>query len=96
MMEEILDRFAGIAGDPLSYARQWKEKGKGKVVGCNGLYVPEEIIHAAGMLPVVILEKEGRLPRPRHICRTSCADISAASLIRESRGIWTSWTALWP
>ncbi len=75
-MKEILDRFAGIAGDPFSFARQWKEEGKGKVVGCNGLYVPEEIIHAAGMLPVVILEKEGPITKAQaHIQNVMCGYI---------------------
>ncbi|MDP2937327.1 MAG: 2-hydroxyacyl-CoA dehydratase family protein [Dehalococcoidia bacterium] len=31
-------------------SREWKEKG-GKVVGYNCIFIPEELIHAAGMLP---------------------------------------------
>lgn len=37
------------------YAREWKEKTGGKVIGYFCTYVPEEIIYAAGMLPVRIL-----------------------------------------
>ncbi len=37
------------------YARKWKEKTGGKVVGYYCTYVPEEILYAAGILPVRIL-----------------------------------------
>lgn len=33
-----------------SFAREWKEKG-GKIIGYTCSYVPEEVFHAAGMLP---------------------------------------------
>ncbi|MFZ5632461.1 MAG: benzoyl-CoA reductase, bzd-type, subunit N [Bacillota bacterium] len=37
------------------YAKEWKERTGGKVIGYFCTYVPEEIIYAAGMLPVRIL-----------------------------------------
>lgn len=37
------------------YAREWKNKTGGKVVGYFCTYVPEEILYAAGVLPVRIL-----------------------------------------
>jgi benzoyl-CoA reductase subunit C len=37
------------------YARQWKDKSGGKVMGCFCTYVPEEILYAANVLPVRIL-----------------------------------------
>lgn len=33
---------------------KWKQDTKGKVLGCISPYTPEEIIHAAGMLPIEI------------------------------------------
>jgi benzoyl-CoA reductase subunit C len=38
-----------------AYARAWKERTGGKVLGYFCTYVPEEILHAAGVLPVRIL-----------------------------------------
>ncbi|MFQ6115519.1 MAG: benzoyl-CoA reductase, bzd-type, subunit N, partial [bacterium] len=38
-----------------AYAKAWKEKNGGKVVGYFCTYVPEEILYAADMLPVRIL-----------------------------------------
>jgi benzoyl-CoA reductase subunit C len=37
------------------YARKWKERTGGRVVGVFCSYVPEELIHAAGALPVRVL-----------------------------------------
>ena len=45
-MEEI----RRILADPDAIARDWKERG-GKVIGTRCVFVPEEIITAAGMLP---------------------------------------------
>lgn len=38
-----------------TYAKAWKERTGGKVLGYFCTYVPEEILHAAGVLPVRIL-----------------------------------------
>ncbi len=38
-----------------NYARSWKERTEGKVVGYLCTYIPEEILYAAGVLPVRIL-----------------------------------------
>ncbi len=37
------------------YAREWLAKNDGEIVGCFCSYVPEELIYAAGQLPVRIL-----------------------------------------
>lgn len=39
----------------LTYVKRWKEKHGGKAIGFMPIYVPREIIHAAGMLPVGIM-----------------------------------------
>ena len=56
-VKEIIDRCEEIFEDlNFTYAREWKvaEDGR-KVVGYMPVYVPNEIIHAAGMLPIGIL-----------------------------------------
>lgn len=57
--EQVMRQFEAYAADPLGCARRWKDSTNGKVVGCVGLHVPEEIVAAAGMLPVLLLEKQG-------------------------------------
>lgn len=50
-----IDRFRDVVANRHSYAQGWKQKNGGTVVGWLCTYVPEEIIYAAGMLPVRIL-----------------------------------------
>jgi benzoyl-CoA reductase subunit C len=56
-VREIVDFCQGLFDDlDFSRAREWKAAGAGrKVVGYMPVYVPREIIHAAGMLPLGIL-----------------------------------------
>ena len=57
-LEELLKEFSLRARDPEKAAKAWKAKTGGKVVGIAGLDVPEPMIHAAGMLPVVLLDRD--------------------------------------
>jgi len=59
-VQELLARLAGAAGNPLSYARDWKQRTQGKVVGILPMNFPQELVHATGALPVVI--QEGAAP----------------------------------
>ena len=53
-LREILDRCRELVEDPdYPTVRRWREAG-GKVVGHFQVYFPEEIAHAAGLLPVKI------------------------------------------
>ncbi len=48
-------RYAGaVRDDPAAPVRRWKALSGGKVVGCFPLYLPEEVLCAAGMLPVTL------------------------------------------
>lgn len=59
--EELLIKFKEIAENPKPIALAWQEKTGGKIIGVSGLDVPEPLIHAAGMLPIVLLEKDGAI-----------------------------------
>ncbi|MBI4330150.1 MAG: 2-hydroxyacyl-CoA dehydratase [Chloroflexi bacterium] len=54
-MEKELARFLAVCEDPYRYVAGLKDRGK-KIIGCVPLHVPEEMVHAAGMLPVVMWE----------------------------------------
>ena len=47
--------FRHIAADPLAYARQWRQRTAGPVIGTLCSYAPEEIVVAAGGLPLRLL-----------------------------------------
>jgi bcr-type benzoyl-CoA reductase subunit C len=52
---EALNRIAEVAQNPLESTARWKQATGGKVVGCLACmppFAPEELVHAAGMLPV--------------------------------------------
>jgi bzd-type benzoyl-CoA reductase N subunit len=53
--DSVLDKFAQIAANRYDYAREWKERTGGRVFGYFCTYFPEEILHAAGILPIRIL-----------------------------------------
>ncbi len=53
-MEEIMKGFVKYTSDPYSAIEEWKEKNQKKVIGIFPMWLPEEIAHAAGMLPVVM------------------------------------------
>ena len=57
-MNDIMSRFRDVLDTPYEKLRQWKEANGKKVVACSPMHFPEELIHAAGMLPVVLQETD--------------------------------------
>ena len=55
MERTSLRRFAEVSQDPLGYLRDERDRHGKRVVGCFPMYVPEELIHAAGLQPAVVL-----------------------------------------
>src|SRR3989338_3426669 len=50
----VQTEFAQILADPLELSRRWSAEGH-QLIGCLDSYIPEEFIHAAGMIPLRIL-----------------------------------------
>lgn len=50
-IETALKEFAAVAGNPGGQLKKFKAEGK-KVIACMPYYVPEELVFAAGMVPV--------------------------------------------
>jgi benzoyl-CoA reductase subunit C len=53
-MEDILAKFRNYCEKPYERAAQIKAAHNTKIIGCLPMYFPEEIIHAAGALPVTL------------------------------------------
>ena len=51
---EMFGRFEEIADSPSKYVDKYLAETGNKAIGCFPVYTPEEIVHAAGMLPVGI------------------------------------------
>lgn len=57
MVDSILQTFIDIRNDPYGWVRKWKENNEDKKVVAVGVYhFPEEIVHAAGILPFGLQE----------------------------------------
>jgi len=51
-VEEILSELGYVAHHPARMVEQWKKETGGKAVGIMPIHCAEEVVHAAGMLPV--------------------------------------------
>jgi len=56
--KEIWDKLITTARDPFTSVAEWKKQHGKKIIGCLPMYFPEEIIHAAGALPVIVPEDD--------------------------------------
>ncbi len=52
--DEAIRYAASLRDDPAAAVRRWKALSGRKAVGCFPLYLPEEVLCAAGMLPVTL------------------------------------------
>ncbi|MFH1087911.1 MAG: 2-hydroxyacyl-CoA dehydratase family protein [Chloroflexota bacterium] len=55
-MEDNLRHMWDVVDNPAKWLVGWKEVNKRRIIGCAPMFVPEEIVHAAGALPVVLWE----------------------------------------
>jgi benzoyl-CoA reductase subunit C len=56
--ENILNIFRELVKDPYAGLSDWKIKHKKKIIACMPMQIPEEIVHAAGALPVIMPESK--------------------------------------
>ena len=53
-MSDILEQFITVANKPYEAAKTWKEEHNKLVMGIIPMHFPEELIHAAGILPITV------------------------------------------
>ena len=54
-----MEKFTKILDDKRKYAEDWKKRTGGKILGYFDPYMPEELVYAAGVLPIRILAEQG-------------------------------------
>lgn len=54
-MIAVAERFRQVVEQRHAYAREWKERTGGRVVGYLCIYLPEELLYAAGILPIRVM-----------------------------------------
>jgi benzoyl-CoA reductase subunit C len=52
-----MERFGKILGDRHEYVKAWKKRTGGRVLGYFEPYMPEELVYAAGILPIRLLSQ---------------------------------------
>src|SRR4030042_6980680 len=52
---QAMERFHEVRRNPHQYAQEWKQRTGRKIIGYFCSYTPEELIYAAGILPIRIL-----------------------------------------
>ncbi|MBU3914942.1 2-hydroxyacyl-CoA dehydratase, partial [bacterium] len=57
-VDKILNNLAEIVEQPYEKAKGWKRSTGSKVIGVFPMHFPEELIHAAGVLPIVFQESD--------------------------------------
>lgn len=55
IMEELLSKFRITVEEYYQRLARRKDRTGSKIIGCLPMHVPEEIIHAAGVLPIILL-----------------------------------------
>lgn len=77
-MESILQNLLEVAASPAKEVTRWQQMTGGKVVGWLPIYVPEEIIHAAGALPVSLWGGSTEIARAdAHLQGFACSVVRA-------------------
>jgi len=80
MAGNALDRLMEMRADPYAWARSWKERTGGKVMGFFCCLAPEEMIHAAGALPVRITGENRDISEAAAHLQSYCCSLARSGL----------------
>ncbi|MFC1859059.1 2-hydroxyacyl-CoA dehydratase subunit D [Thermodesulfobacteriota bacterium] len=61
MTSKDLQEFITLAKEPLAWLRAYKEESHSTIIGCLPMYVPGEMVSAAGALPAALLGFDGTI-----------------------------------
>ncbi|MFH1150199.1 MAG: 2-hydroxyacyl-CoA dehydratase family protein [Actinomycetota bacterium] len=79
-MSTALARLMELRNDPYARARAWKERTGGRVVGFFCCYAPEELIYAAGALPVRITGENRTVSKAGAHLQSYCCSLARTGL----------------
>lgn len=75
-----LDELLKLRADPYARARRWKEESGGMVLGFFCCYAPEEMIHAAGALPVRVTGENRTIGASAAHLQSYCCSLARTGL----------------
>ncbi|MDJ0782542.1 MAG: 2-hydroxyacyl-CoA dehydratase family protein [Desulfosarcinaceae bacterium] len=77
---DAIERFRQVVADPKAYARRWKERSGGPIIGTLCTYAPEELILAGGALAYRIVGGSGRTDRSDAHLQSYCCSLVRGAL----------------
>jgi bzd-type benzoyl-CoA reductase N subunit len=80
MGSDALKTLMDMREDPYARAREWKKRAGGKVIGFFCCLAPEEIIHAAGALPVRITGENRPITKSGAHLQSYCCSLARTGL----------------
>ena len=92
-MSEILAEFAEIAANPKAQFDKYLKQSK-KVIGCMPYFCPEELIHAAGMIPFGLWGAETQVSEARRYLPAFICSILQTTLELGINGVYDGLSAV--
>ena len=84
-IELLLNDFKAVAEHPHRQADAYKAQGK-KIIGVLPYYAPEELVYAAGMVPMGIWGSNNKnISRAKEYCASGCAILFLCAPAGEER-----------
>ena len=93
MLPEILSEFAEIAANPKTRFENYLKQGK-KIIGCMPYFCPEELVHAAGMIPFGLWGAETQVSEARRYLPAFICSILQTTLELGIKGAYEGLSAV--
>ncbi len=93
-INSILGQINDIVQNPGIQVKKFKEATGNKVIGCLPIYVPEEIIHAAGMLPIGLWGGQTSIMQAHTYLQSFACSIMQAIMEMALRGVYDDLSAV--
>lgn len=96
-MKKILNTIKDRFNEGYNGVIKWKHSNNKKVIGCLPMYFPEEFVHAAGMLPIILFGSDEPITLAnKHLMTNSCGLVRSTfdSLLKGKYGFLDGIAAL--
>lgn len=93
-IEEIITQLEYVAHHPARMVDQWKAETGGKAVGIMPIHCAEEVVHAAGMLPVGMWGGQTAITMAPEYLQAFCCSIMKAVMEFTMRGVYKNLDAV--
>lgn len=93
-INRVLDEMKAKVSNPREVVKSYKERTGNGAIGCFPVYCPEEIVHAAGMLPIGIWGGQTQVSRVHSIFPAFCCSIMQSVMDFALRGVYNDLDAV--